>query len=162
MLPQTRSSFFHVVEEVLCLDGVKLFKNIQKYRWVVLPQTRPNSFHGVEKPFCLNVMQPVKNNHVYGWAALPNIPCHGRARLAALKHLFVLMFSRLSTTLKQTAGRAPPNTVQLISRCWNIFSSGWYEAFQIHSILWLGCAPPNTAQYFSRWTTFLSGCYAAK
>ena len=100
-------------------------------------------------------MQPVKNNHVYGWAALPNISCHGRARLAALKHLFVLMFSRLSTTLKQTAGRAPPNTVQLISRCWNIFSSGWYAAFQIHSTLWLGCAPPNTAQYFSRWTTFL-------
>ena len=35
------------------------------------------------------------------------------------------------------------------------FSSGWYEAFQKHSFLWLSPAPPNTFQFFSRcWKTF--------
>ena len=62
-------------------------------------------------------MQPFKNFQVYGWAALPNIRCHGPAQFAALKNHFVLMLCRLLTTFKTTPGRAPPNTVQLISRC---------------------------------------------
>ena len=42
------------------------------------------------------------------------------------------------------------------------FSSGWNEAFQKHSNLWLGCAPPNTAQFLSRcWRIYLCGCSAA-
>ena len=100
-------------------------------------------------------MQPFKIIQVYGWPAFPTIFCYGPAHFATLKSLFVLMLCKLFTTFKWTAGRAPPNTVQAVSRCWNIFSSGWYEAFQNHSILWLGRAPPRTAQFYSRcWKLF--------
>ena len=129
---------------------MKLFKNIRTHGWVVLPQTRPSSLHGVEKPFRLDAMHPCKIIQVDGWAALPSIPCHGPAHIAALKNHFVLMYRRLLTTLKGTASHAPPNTVQVILRCWKFFSSGWYQAFQKHSIVWLGRAPPNTAQFYSR------------
>ena len=129
VLPQTRSSSFHGVENSFRLDGMKLFKNIRIYGWVVLPQTRPNFFHGVEEPSRLDVMQLIKHIQVDGWAALPNIPCHDLANFAALRTRFVLMLCRHSTTFKWTDVRAPPNTVLGISRCWRTFSSGWYEAF---------------------------------
>ena len=117
VLPQTRSSSFHGVKTFFRLNGWKLFKNNHSYGRTVLCQTRPSSFYGVDQPFGLNVMQPFKNFQVYGWAALPNIPCHVPVIFAALKSFFVLMLCRLSTTFKSTTGRAPPNTVQIISRC---------------------------------------------
>ena len=129
VLFQTRSRAFHGVEKPFCLDGMKLFKNIRYYGWAVLPQTRPSSVHGVEKFILMDVLQPCKNTQVYGWAELPIIPSPGPTHFAALKKHFVLMLCRHSTTFKWTAGRAPPNTAQLISRCWRTFSSGWYEAF---------------------------------
>ena len=150
MLHQARSRAFYAFEEPFRLDDVKLFKNIRTYGWAVLPQTQPKIHHGVEKPFPLNVMQPLKHDQVHGWAALPNIPCHGPAPFAALKNHFAWMLCRLSTTFKWTDGRAPPNTFPLISRCWRLFSSGWYEAIQKHSNIWLGRVPPNTAQFLSR------------
>ena len=55
VLPQTRSRFFHGVDDYFYRVGIKLFKNIRTYGWVVLPQTRPSFFHGVEKPFRLNI-----------------------------------------------------------------------------------------------------------
>ena len=113
VLPQTRSSSFHGVENYFRLDGIKLFKNTRFYGWAMLPQTQPNSFHGVENSFRL-------------------------------------MLSRLLTTFDWTVGRAPPNTVQLISRCWSICSSGSYENFQIPSNFWLGRSYFSTAQCFSR------------
>ena len=125
VLPQTRSRAFHGVEEPFRLDGMKLFKNIQTYGWVVFPQTRPSFVHGVEDSICLDVMQPCKNIQVHGWAAFSNILCHGPAQFAALKNRLALMWCRHSTTFKWTDIRAPPNTVQLISRCWRFFSSGW-------------------------------------
>ena len=128
----------------------------------VLPLTRPSSFHGVENLFRLDVVQPSKNTQVYGWAALPDIPCHGPAHFAALKNHFVLMLCRRSTTFQWTAGRAPPNTVHLISRCWKLFSFGWYEGFETHSNIWLASALPNTAQFCLRcWRNVSSGFYAA-
>ena len=51
----------------------------------------------------------------------PTIPCHGPAHFVALKALIVLKLCSFSTTFKWTAGRAPPNTVQHISRCWRYF-----------------------------------------
>ena len=162
VLPQTRSSSFHGVENFSHLDGMKYFKNIRTYGWAVLPQTRRKFFHGVGEPFRLNVMQPFKHDQVHCWAALPNIPCHGPAHFAALKTHFVLMLCRLSTTFKWTDGRAPSSTVQLISRWWTFFSSESYEALQKHSNLWLRRAPPNKAQIFSRcWGTVSSGYFAA-
>ena len=150
VLPQTRSSSIHGVESTFRPDGMKLFKNIRIFGWVVLPQTRSNSIHSVEEPFRLSVMQPFKNFQVDGWAALPNYFCHGPARFTAFNNVFFLMLCRLSTTFKWTAGRAPPNTFQLISRCWVNFSSGWREVFQKHSNFRLVRAPPNTAQFLTR------------
>ena len=121
VLPQTRSSSFHGVENLCSLDGMKLFKHIRTYGFAVLPQTRPSSFDGVEEPFRFLVMQPTKIIQVHGWAALPNIPCHGQTHFAALKNRFALMLCRSSTTFKKTNGRAPPNTIQLISLCWRKF-----------------------------------------
>ena len=117
VLPQTRCSSFHGVKQFSHLDGRKLFKIIRFYGWAVLPQTRPSSFHNVKQPFRLDVLHTFKTIQVYGWAALPNIFCHGPAHFAALKNLFVVKLCRLLTTFKSTAGRAPPNTIQLISRC---------------------------------------------
>ena len=51
VLPQTRPSSFHGVDDFFYLAGMKLFNHIRTYGWVGLPQTRPSSFHGVEKPF---------------------------------------------------------------------------------------------------------------
>ena len=61
VLPQTRSSSIHGVEEPFRVDGMKFFKNLRTHGWVVLPQTRPSSIHGVEEPFRLNVLQSCKN-----------------------------------------------------------------------------------------------------
>ena len=117
VLPQTQSRSFHEVQNSSHLDGMKVFKNSRTYGWAVFPQTRPSSFPNVEK-FCrMDVMQPCKNIQVNGWAVFPNISCHGPAHFAALKNRFVLILCRLSTTFKWTDGRAPPNTVQGISRC---------------------------------------------
>ena len=138
VLPQTRFSSFHGVENFSHLDGRKLFKNTRFYGWAVLPQTRPSSFHGVEKLFRLDVMQLFKHIQVDCWAAPPTFSvtahffCHGPDVFAALRTRFVLMLCRHSTTFKWTDVRAPPNTVQGISRCWKTFSFGWYEAFQNH------------------------------
>ena len=117
VLPQTRSSSIHGVESTFRPDGVKLFKNIRNSGWVVLFQTRSKSVHSVEELFWLDVMQPLKNIQVRGKAALPNIPCHGQTQFKAINKVFFLMLCRLSTLFKWTAGRAPPNTVQLFSRC---------------------------------------------
>ena len=162
VLPQTRSSFFHSVKAFLSSGWYEAF---QKRSSKCLGTAPPNTAQFLSRCwttfFRLDDMQPFKTIQVYGWAALPNIPCHDPAHFAALRSHFVLMLCRLSTTFKSTAGRAPPNTIQLISRCQTLFSFGWYEAFQKHSILWLGRAPPNTAQFLSRcWSTFSSGCYA--
>ena len=66
-----------------------------------------------------------------------------------VENYFRLMLCRLSTTFDWTVGRAPPNTVQLISRCWSICSSGSYETFQIPSNFRLGRSYFSTAQCFS-------------
>ena len=150
MLPQTRSSLNHGVGSTYCPDGMKLFKIFQKFGWIVLPQTRSKFIHSVEELFRLSVMQPFKNIQVDGWAALPNIPCHGPTHFTAFNKVFFLMLCRLSTTFKSTVGRAPPNTVQFVSRRWVNFLSGWREALQNHSKLRLGRAPPNTAQFLPR------------
>ena len=117
VLPQTRSSSNYAVESIFRQDGVKLFKNIQILSWVVLPQTRPSSFHGVEKPFRLDVMQPFQKYSSCWQSCVPQHPCHGPNHFAAFNILVVLMLCRLSTTFNWTAGRAPLNTVQLLSRC---------------------------------------------
>ena len=80
---------------------------------VVLPQTRSSSFHGVEYISRLDDVKLFKNIQIDGWAVLPQArpsPFHG------VEESFRLLLSRLSTTFNWTAGRAPPNTIQLISR----------------------------------------------
>ena len=133
VLPQKRSNSFHGVEKLFRLHGIKFFENNRTYGCTVLPKTGPSFFHGVEKNFRLDVMQLFKNDQIHVRAAIPNIFCHGPAHFAELKNFFILMLCKLSTTFNWTAGRAPPNTVQLISRCSKTFLIGWYEAFQKQS-----------------------------
>ena len=162
VLPQTRSSSYNGVESSFRLDGVKLFKNIQILGWVVLPQTRPSSVHGVEKLFRLDVMQSFQSLLSWSLGRAPQHPLSRPSSFRGVKHLFFLMLCRLSTAFKRTAGRAPPNTVQLKSRCWVNSLSGLRETFRKHSTFRLGRAPPNTAQLLSRcWRTFSSESYAA-
>ena len=126
------------------------------------PKHCPYFFTVLQKLFVGMLCSHFKNFQVDGWAALPNIPCHGPAHFTAVNMGIVLMLCRLSTTFKWMVGRAPPNTVQLISRCWVNFSSEWREYLQKRSNFRLDRAPPNRTQFCSRcWRTFSSGCYAA-
>ena len=125
------------------------------------PKHGPVPFTMLKNLFVWMLCNHFEKIQVDGWAALPNIPCHGPAHFAAL-NIFFLMLCSFSTAFKWAVGRAPPNTVQLNSRCWVNFSSGWRETFQKHSTFRLRRAPPTTAQFLSRcWRTFSSGCYAA-
>ena len=126
------------------------------------PKHGPYLFTLLQNLFVWVLCSHFKNIQVDGWAVLPTIFCHGPAHFAALNMKNTLMLCRFSTTFKWTAGRAPPNTVQLISRCWVNFSSEWREAFQKHSKLRLDRATRNTAQFSSRcWKTFSFGSYAS-
>ena len=157
--PKHGRTHFTVLKNFFPHDGIKFLKTFKLVAGSCSPKHGPVFLNGVEVHFRVDVMHPCKNIQVYGWAVLPNIFCHGPAHFAALKTRFVLLLCRHSTTFKKTAGRAPPITVPLISRCWRLYLSGWYETFQKHSNLWLGSAPPNTAQLFSRcWRTISSGC----
>ena len=98
------------------------------------------------------ILQPCKNIQIYGWAALPNIPCHGPAHFPALKNRFVLMLCRHSTTFKRTAGRVPPNTAQLISRCWRTFFIWMVWNFSKTFELMAGpCSPKHGPVLFTVW-----------
>ena len=117
-LPQTRSSSFHGVEDFFSSGWQEAFqKHSKSWLGCAPPNTAQFLFTVLQNFFRLDVMQPFETIQIYGWAALLNILCHGPAHFAALRNLFVLMLCRLSTTLIWTAGRAPPNTIQLISRC---------------------------------------------
>ena len=108
-------------------------------------------------------MQPFRK-HLRWWLGRASQQLLSRPNLfRGFKLCILLMLCRLSTAFKWMAGRAPPNTVQLKSRCWVNFLSGWREAFLKHSKLRLGRVPPNTAQFLQRcWRKFYSsGCYAA-
>ena len=157
VLPQTRPSSFLGVDDFFYLDGMKLFKNNRTDGWVVLPQTRPSSFHGVQERFRLDV------KHSKLWLGrAPQHPLSRPSSFRGVEESFRLVLCRLSTTFKWTDGRAPPNTVHFISRCWRSISSGWHEIFQKQSNLWLGRAPPNMAQFLSRcWKIFSHESYAA-
>ena len=160
--PRTRSSSIHGVESTFRPDGMKLFKNIQSLAGSCFIKHGPFLFTVLQTFFDWMLCSHFKNIQIDGWAALSNIPCHGPAHFTALNMGTVLMLSRFSTTFKWRAGRAPPNTVQLNSRCWVNFSSGKREVFQKHSNFKLGRAPPNTAQFRSRcWRTFSSEYFAA-
>ena len=162
VLPQTRFSLYHGVKAIFCSDHMKLFKNMQIDGWAVLPQTRPSSIHDVEKPFRLDVMQPFRKHSSWWLSRTPQHPLSRLSSFRGIESFLVLMLCRFSTAFKWTAGRAPPNTVQLNSRRWINFSSGWREAFQNHSKFWLDRALPNTAHFYSRcYRTVSFGCYAA-
>ena len=131
------------------------FQQRSKERLVLLPQTRPSSFHGVEELFRLDVMQIFRK--VWRWR-LGRAPQHPLSRpnsFHGVKLCFRFDVMQTFISVKWTAGRTPPSTVQLKSRCWINFSSLWREAFQKHSKLRLGRAPPNTAQFLPRcWKVF--------
>ena len=160
--PKHGPAQFMLLSQILVRMAWSFSKPIQNLGWVVLSQTQPSSFHGVEKPFRLDIMQPFRKHSSWwlGWASQYRLSRPSLLRVVKLCFRFDVM--QTINSVKWTAGRAFPNTVQFKSRWWVNFSSGWREAFQKHSKVRLGRAPPNTAQFLSRcWGTFSSGYYAA-
>ena len=149
--PKHGRTHFTVLKNFFPHDGIKFLKNIRTCGRAVFHQTRLSSFHAVEEHFRLDVMQPCKNIQTYGWAVLPNILCHGPVHFAALNTRFVLMLYRLSTTFKRTAGRAPPNTVPLISRCWRlIFIWMIWSASKTFELIAELCSPKHGQVFFTK------------
>ena len=160
--PKHGPAQFTALSQLFVRMALNFSKTFENLAGSCFPKHGPILFTVLQNLFDWMLCSHFKIFQVDGWAALPNIPCHGPAVFTALNMNIVLMLCRLSTTFKWTAGRAPPNTVQLKSRCWVYFSSGRRKAFQKHSNFKLGRAPQNTAQFRSRcWKTFSSGCYAA-
>ena len=162
VLPQTRFSSFHGVKAFSRLDDMKLFKYHQNYGWAVLPQTRPSFFHGVKHLFLSGCYAAIQNHSSLWLGRAPQHPLSRPSSFCGVEESFRCDVSQIVNNVQINGRRAPPNTIQLVSRCQTIFSFRWYETFQKHSKSWLGRAPPNTAQFLSRcWRTFSSGCYAA-
>ena len=154
--PKHGPAQFTVLSQLFVRMAWSFLKTFESLDGSCSPKHGPSLFTVLKNLFVWVLCSLFKKIQVDGWAALPNIPCHGLAHFTALNKVFFLMLCKLSTTFKWTAGRAPPNTVQLKSRCCVNFSSGWREAFQKHSNFRLGRAPPNTAQFLLRcWRTFL-------
>ena len=86
VLSQTRSSSFYGVESIFRPDGIKHFKNIRIFAWIVLPQTRPISIHGVTEPFGLSVMQPFQKHLSWWLGRAPQHPLSRPSSLRGVKH----------------------------------------------------------------------------
>ena len=86
VFPQTRSSSIHGVESTSRPDGVKLFKNIRSFGWVVLSQTRPTFIHGVTEPFRLDVMQPFQKLSSWWLGRAPQHPLSRPSSFRGVKH----------------------------------------------------------------------------
>ena len=162
VLPQTRSSSFHGVENCSRLDGMKLFKNFQTYGRAVLPQTRPSFFDDVEEPFRLHVMQPLKPFKFMAGPRSPTSPVTAQLISQRWRIFSSWCYGNFQQRSNERLVVLPQTRSNIFHGVENIFSFGWYEAFQKRSSLCLSRALPNTAQFFTRcWRTFLSGCYAA-
>ena len=142
--PKHGPAQFTVLSQLFVRMTWSYLKTFETLEWSCSPKHGPLLFTVLKNFFVWMLCSHLKNVQIDGWAALLNIPCHGPVHFTALNKVFFLMLCRLSTAFKWTAGRASPNTVQLNSRCWVNFSSGWREAFQKHSNFRLGRAPPNT------------------
>ena len=126
--PLLRASLFHGVKHGHRFDVMQIFNKVETNGWSCSPKHGPVPFTVLKNLYVWMLCSHFKNIQVDGLAALPNVPCHGPAQFTAINMGIVLMLCRLSTTFKWTAGRASPNTVQLNSRCWINFLSGWRKA----------------------------------
>ena len=95
VLPQRRSSSFHIVDDSSHLVGMKLFKNIRIYGLGVLPQTRPSSFHGVEEPSC--VWNSCSQLKTFKFMVVPRSPT---SSVTAQLIRFVLVLCRLTNNVQ--------------------------------------------------------------
>ena len=130
VLPQSRSSSFHGVQQSFRLDGMKLFKkNIHFCGWAVLPQTRPSSIHGhvtaqfmpchgpvhpmsrpssfrgVKESFGRDIMQIVNNVQINGGSCSLK---HGPTHFTVLKTFLVWMVWSFSKTFDIMTGPCSP------------------------------------------------------
>ena len=136
VLPQTRSSVFHGVEDSFHLDSKKLFKNIRTYGWAVLPNIPchgPAHFAALKNHFVLMLcgLSPMSNrtdgrvppNTVpliwrygrtfsFGWyEAFQKHSCspkHNPAHFTVLKNYFVWIVWSVSKTFELMAGPCSP------------------------------------------------------
>ena len=160
VLPQTRPSSIQSVKKLFRLNVTQPHKNIQVYGWAALPNI---PCHGPAhftrwrtlSPWSYEDCQQRSNQRLVVLSQTRSSSFH-----CVENNLLVGMVWNFSETFKivvgpcfpkhSTVGRAPPNTVQLISRCWSICSSGSYAAFQLPSNFRLGRSYFSTTQCFSR------------
>ena len=114
----------------------------------MLPQTLPISFYGVTEPFRLYVMQPFQKLSSWWLGRAPQHPLSRPSSIRGVKPEYRFKDMQTFNNVQMNGWSCSPNTVQLKSQCWVNFSSGWREAFQKHSKVWLGHASRNTAQFF--------------
>ena len=99
VLPQTRTSSFHGVEEIFRMDVMKPFQKHSSWCLGRAPQhplSRPSSFRGVEEFFFV-VVQIFNNVQMNGWSCSPK---HGPAQSTVLSQRFVRMAWSFSKTFK--------------------------------------------------------------
>ena len=106
-----------------------LSKTFEIFAGSCSPKHGPLLFTVSQKLFDAMLCSHFKNDQVHGWTTLPNIPCHSPAHFAAL-NIFFLMLCSFWIAFKWAVGRAPPNTVQLISRCWVNFRPDGVKLFK--------------------------------
>ena len=162
VLPQTRYSSFHGVQQSFRLDGMKFFKNIHFYGWALLPQTQPSFCSRCWKTFFVWML--CRHLKLFKFMAGPRYPTSPVTAQLILRRWKVISFWCYADCQQRSNEQfvvLPQTRSSSFYGVENNFSSWWHETFRKHSIWWLGRAPPNTAQLFSRcWRTFSSGCYA--
>ena len=108
VLPQTRSSSIHGVEEPFRLDVMQPFQKLSSWwlgRVSQHPLSRPSSFYGGKLGYRFDVMQTFNNVQMNGWSCSPK---HGPAQITVLSQLFVRMAWSFSKTFKSFAESCSP------------------------------------------------------
>ena len=108
VLPQTRPSSFHGVEEPFRLDVMQPFQKHSSWwlgRASQHPLSRPSSFYGGKLGYRFDVMQTFNNVQMNGWSCSPK---HGPAHITVLSQLFLRMAWSFSKTFKSFAESCSP------------------------------------------------------
>ena len=143
VLPKTRSTSYHGVESTFRPNRVKHFKNHQKLSSIVLPQTRPSSFHGVQEIFRVVVMQPFRKHSNWWLGRASQHPLSRPSLHRGVKHLFVLMLCRLSTTFKERLVVLPQTRSSSLHSVEQFFRLDVMQPIQTLSNWRLGRAPQH-------------------
>ena len=161
VLPQTRSSSFHGVENYFRLDGIKLFKNTRFYGWAMLFQTRPNFFHGVEKSFRLMLC---RLSRTFDWTVGRAPPNTGQLNSRGWSICSSGSYEAFQIPSNFRLGRSYLSTAQCFSTVLKILFV-WIICSHLKPFKFMAgprspTSPVTTQLISRRWVTFSSWCYA--